>query len=409
MPTNSSGVPELAELRALLALVQTQGLGPRRIDKLLRRCGSARAALAGGETLWRELALPAAVIAELKAPQWPLVERTLAWADHQRAWLLVRSDAEYPAALREIPDAPVVLFGVGDVAVLGEPQLGIVGSRNPTPGGIRTTEEFAAALARLGLVITSGLAMGVDTAAHQGALTSGRTIAVLGTGPDRIYPRSNRDLARHIIEAGALVSEFPPGVGPHGSHFPRRNRIISGLSLGVLVTEAAPRSGSLITARHAVEQGREVFAIPGSIQNPLARGCHALIRDGAKLIDSIDQLLEELLPQLKPLIGDRAENPLEAGAPGGSPRSPERTARTDGGGASAVLAAADAEGPARAGTEAVDAEHCKLLELLGYEPLTPDELIERSALPAREVASSLLILELQGLVTAHPGGRYSRC
>jgi DNA processing protein len=176
-----------------------------------------------------------------------------------------------------------------------------------------------------------------------------------------------------------LVSEFPPGVGPQASHFPRRNRLISGLSLGVLVTEAAPRSGSLITARHAAEQGRDVFAIPGSIHNPLARGCHALIRDGAKLIDSIDQLLEELLPQLKPLL-EQGDAPATAV-----------------GAASITMAGAE-----------FDADQHKLLELLGHDPITPDELIARSGLPAREVASSLLLFELNGLVNAHPGGRYSR-
>ncbi|MBK1650349.1 DNA-processing protein DprA [Rhabdochromatium marinum] len=379
------GAPATEEVRSLLALLQTSGLGPRRIAKLLTHGGSAQAALAAGERLWRELSLPAATIAELGQPNWARVDETLRWVEHARAWLLLRSDPAYPPRLAELHDAPPVLFGVGDVTVLCEPQLAIVGSRNPTPGGVETTREFAAALARLGLVITSGLAMGIDTAAHQGALAGGRTVAVLGTGPDQIYPRGNRELARRIIDAGALVSEFPPGVGPHSSHFPRRNRIISGLSLGVLVTEAAPRSGSLITARQAVEQGREVFAIPGSIHNPLARGCHALIRDGAKLIDSIDQLLEELLPQLKPLI--------ECAAPAPAPASPGPVA-----GPAAVSAADDG----------LTADQRQLLEHLGYDPITPDELIQRSGWPAREVASSLLLLELQDLVLAHPGGRYSR-
>jgi DNA processing protein len=367
------------ELRALVALVQISGLGPRRIETLLHHHGSALAALEAGEAAWHDLRLPAAVVAELRQPDWAQVEQTQRWAEHDQAWLLARSDPDYPPRLAEIADAPPLLFGVGDRAVLREPQLGMVGSRNPSPDGIETTRAFAAALAELGLVITSGLASGVDTAAHQGALEKGRTLAVLGTGPDQIYPHANRDLARRIMHAGALVSEFPPGVGPKAGHFPRRNRLISGLSLGILVTEAAQRSGSLITARHAAEQGREVFAIPGSIHNPLARGCHALIRDGAKLIDSIDQLLEELLPQLRPLT--RAE-----AVPARTPIAAVPTV-TDSG---------------------LDAGQRKILDCLGYDPIAPDELIERSALPAREVASTLLLLELHGLIKAHPGGRYTR-
>lgn len=374
--------PSTDERRSLIALVQTQGLGPRRIDRLLSRCGSARAALAAGERGWRELGLPDETLAALGRPDWQRVDQTLQWAEQANHWMLARSDPAYPPRLAEIADAPPLLFGVGDSSLLQEPQLGIVGSRNPTASGAETTGAFAAALAELGLTITSGLAMGVDSAAHWGALSRGRTIAVLGTGPDRIYPSRNRDLAHRIADAGALVSEFPPGVGPQASHFPRRNRIISGLSLGVLVTEAALRSGSLITARHAVEQGREVFAIPGSIHNPLARGCHALIRDGAKLIDSIDELLEELLPQLKPL--------------------------TEFSGKSGNAAPIAQDGDSASPIAVLDADQRKLLELLGYDPISADELIARSQLPAREVSSTLLLLELEGLICAHPGGRYSR-
>lgn len=377
--------PLSAEQRALIALVQIPGLGPKRVDALLACHGSALAALEAGETAWRELRLPAATLAELRQPDWARVDHIQRWAEHQQAWVLARTDPHYPARLAELADAPPVLFGVGDQSVLNEPQLGVVGSRNPSPDGIETTRAFAAALAELGLAITSGLAMGVDTAAHQGALETGRTVAVLGTGPDRIYPEANRELARRIMHSGVLVSEFPPGVGPRAGHFPRRNRIISGLSLGILVTEAAQRSGSLITARHAIEQGREVFAIPGSIHNPLARGCHALIRDGAKLIDSLDQLLEELLPQLKPLT--------QTG------RASSQTAPTQ------TDVASD---PATAAAVELDAEQRRVLDCLGHDPITPDELIERSALPAREVASTLLLLELWGLVQARPGGRYTR-
>ena len=196
-------------------------------------------------------------------------------------------DAAYPALLKQIADPPPLLFVRGDRDYLAQPQLAIVGSRNPTHTGRALAREFAAHLASFGLTITSGLASGIDGAAHQGAIEAGgTTLAVTGTGLDRVYPARHRDLAHRVAENGALVTEFPPGTAPLAANFPRRNRLISGLSLGTLVVEAALRSGSLITARSALEQGREVFAIPGSIHNPLARGCHALIRDGAKLVES---------------------------------------------------------------------------------------------------------------------------
>jgi DNA processing protein len=249
-----------------------------------------------------------------------------------------------------------------------------VGSRNPTPAGSETTREFASHLAACGLTIASGLAIGIDGAAHEGALEGGRTVAVLGTGPDRVYPAAHRDLARRIAANGALVTEYAPGSKALGSNFPRRNRIISGLSLGALVTEAALKSGSLITARYAVEQGREVFAIPGSIHNPLARGCHSLIRDGAKLVETAGDILEELAPLLDSLSRDRAQ-PSRAGAP---------------------------PAPGR------DAEYRVLLDALGHDPLSADELIRRTDLPAETVASMLLLLELEGSVSSCPGGRYCR-
>ena len=344
--------------------------------RLLARFGEAAAVRrASAETLER-LGLGDQAIAALRSPDRVGIDRALAWSEQPQAHILTLSDPRDPRLLKEIPDPPPVLYVRGDPLVLSEPQIAIVGSRNPTPGGLETTRDFAAYLASLGLVITSGLALGVDAAAHAGALTTGRTIAVLGTGPDRVYPAAHRELARRIASNGALVSEFPPGTGPHGSHFPRRNRIISGLSLGTLVTEAAPKSGSLITARYAADQGREVFAIPGSIHNPLARGCHALIRQGAKLIDSADQLLEELAPQLRRFT-------LDAEGPGAS-------------------------GPGTDGPPTVDDDHRQLLACMGHDPVAPDELIVRSGLPAQSVSSMLLLLELQGYVSSHPGGRYSR-
>jgi DNA processing protein len=270
-----------------------------------------------------------------------------------------------------------VLYVQGDPEVLADPQLAIVGSRNPTPSAVETTREMARHLAACGLTVTSGLAIGIDGAAHEGALLAGRTLAVLGTGPDRVYPAVHRQLARRIAEGGALVSEFPPGVGPRPENFPRRNRIISALSLGTLVTEAALRSGSLITARLAGEQGREVFAVPGSIHNPLARGCHALIKEGAKLVETAGDILEELAPTLRPFTR-RGEDQL---SPADAVRSRE---------------------------EALDEDYRALLAALGHDPVPTDILVRRTGIAANDISSMLLLLELEGYVSSQPGGRYSR-
>jgi DNA processing protein len=282
----------------------------------------------------------------------------------------------YPPLLARLDDAPPVLFVDGDVAVLGEPQLAIVGSRNPTAAGRDTAFDFAAELARAGLTITSGLAAGIDTAAHEGALAAGgRTVAVCGTGLDITYPPANQALARRIAAAGAVVSEFPAGTPPRPENFPRRNRVLSGLALGVLVIEAAQRSGSLITARLAGEQGREVFAVPGSIHNPLARGCHRLIRDGAKLVESVADVLAEL-------------SPLAAAAGAAPPPQASDSARDSG--------------------RALDSEYEMLLNALGFEPVDVDTLVARTGYAASSVCSMLLILELRGEVESRAGGRCCR-
>jgi DNA processing protein len=298
--------------------------------------------------------------------------------DELQAWLsqpghhfLTADDPRYPRALLAIGEtAP--LFALGDPEVLQQRQLAIVGSRHPTPAGLDNTRDFAAELASRGLVITSGLALGVDGAAHEAALAAGGlTVAVCGTGLDRVYPARHRDLARRIAEHGVLISEFPPGTPPLPGHFPRRNRLISGLSMGVLVVEAALNSGSLITARTATGQGREVFAIPGSIHNPLARGCHRLIRDGAKLVESVDDILEEIAPQLgmfSPLARHSAATPEDA--------------------------------------PTIECGHRQLLTAIGFEPARVDTLVERTGLTAEAVSSMLLILELRGLVAQAPGGAY---
>lgn len=367
-------------LRAWLTLVQAPGIGPRLIARLMARFGGAEAALAADAATLRGLGIPAAAIESLRRPDEAGLDRLLGWAQQMGAAILTRDDPAHPPLLAQIPDAPGVLYLRGDPGLLSDPQLAIVGSRNPTPQGIETTRALARHLAGCGLTITSGLALGVDGAAHRGALEAGRTIAVLGTGLDRVYPAAHRDLARRIAETGALVSELPPDSPARAENFPRRNRIISGLCLGTLVTEAALGSGSLITARLAGEQGREVFAMPGSIHNPLARGCHALIRDGARLVECAQDILAELAPALGPIAA-------QAAGARGSGAAPD------------LGRAPDEEPP-------LDADYQRLLTALGHDPVAVDDLIRRTGLPADSVASMLLLLELQGRVSSYAGGRY---
>ncbi len=295
------------------------------------------------------------------------------WLQQENHHLLMLGDDAYPELLAGIGGAPTQLYVAGDPELLHLPALAIVGSRNPTGGGARNAFEFARHLGAMGFCIVSGLAQGIDAAAHRGALAAGApTIAFLGHGIDRVYPACNRELAHEIARHGALVSEFPLGMAPTRALFPQRNRLISGISFGTLVVEAARRSGSLITARLAAEQGREVFAIPGSIHNPLTRGCHQLIRQGAKLVEAA----EDIIAELAPLVGHL----LEA-----------------------------MEAPTAAGEATVDAdpEYVKLLDALGHDPVSIDELVERSGLTIDHVSSMLLILELEGTIEKLSGGRYS--
>ncbi len=296
----------------------------------------------------------------------------LEWLGAPGSHVIAISDDRYPPLLREIPDPPPLLYLRGDPALLSQPQIAIVGSRNPTPGGSDNARAFAQALGAAGLAIVSGMAAGIDASAHRASLEAGvATIAVLGTGINRVYPASHHALAHEIAGRGVLISDLPFGAGPRKEHFPRRNRLIAGLALGVLVVEAAKQSGSLITARLAGEYGREVFAIPGSIHSPLARGCHALIRAGAKLVESAGDVLEELRPLH-----------LDAGLAHTIARLPE-----------------SAELPGQLEN---------FLLHLGHDPVGFDTLVERSALTAAEVSSMLTELELYGRVASLPGGRYQR-
>jgi DNA processing protein len=370
------------ELEAWLILMRAPGIHAGSLRKLLQDvpsvCELARASRLRTPD-------PASIAADL---------RWLAQPDHH---FLPLDSPRYPALLADIPDAPIGLFVRGDPDALNLPQLAIVGSRNPTAAGNDNARHFAAHLAQSGLAITSGLAIGIDAAAHRGALQAGgRTIAVCGTGLDIDYPRANAGLAVQIASGGALVSEFPLGTPAAKGNFPRRNRIISGLALGTLVVEAAVQSGSLITARLAADQGREVFAIPGSIHNPLARGCHRLIRQGAQLVETADDIFVEL----RALAGALRANSIE---PRGRSQVLTRSELSNNTGATSKTAE-----PQALFTPVLDKEYEILLDALGFEPASVDVLIARTGLKADEVASMLLILELEAHIDACPGGLYVR-
>ncbi len=354
-------------LASWLQLTLTPGLGAATIRGLLKQFGLPENILAATRVQLERTAGPAA--AELLRPEAiaPAIERALRWTQEPGHAIVTLADAAYPRLLLEIPDPPPLLYAIGRVELLGRPSLAVVGSRNATAQGARDAEQFAKAFSAAGLTIVSGLALGIDAAAHRGALAAASsTIAVFGTGVDVIYPRQNAPLAERIAESGLLLSEFPLGFSALAHNFPRRNRLISGLAQGCLVIEAALASGSLITARAAAEQGREVFALPGSIHSPLTKGCHALIKQGAKLVESAEDVLAELTAF-------------------------RRT------GFASTSAAAD---PA--------AQPEALLTHMGFDPVDLDSLCARSALPAERVSAELLRLELAGRIAALPGGLYQR-
>ncbi|MGJ7472949.1 DNA-processing protein DprA [Pseudomonas fulva] len=306
-----------AELEARLRLHCLPETGLRRFSTLIEAFGSASSALSAPGAAWRALGIPHASIDARRSPQVrDAASAAMRWLERPGQQLLMWDSPDYPALLAEIDDAPPLLFVAGNVSLLSRPQLAIVGSRRATPPAVDTAGAFARYLAQAGFVVTSGLAVGIDGAAHRAALQAGgATIGVLGTGLEKLYPQRHKPLAQAMIDNGsALVSEYPLDAGPLPGNFPRRNRIISGLSLGVLVVEASLASGSLITARLAAEQGREVYAIPGSIHHPGAKGCHQLIRDGALLVESVEQILETLQgwQNLPPAAADTFDHPLLA-------------------------------------------------------------------------------------------------
>lgn len=385
------------ELKAWLILMRAPGIHAGSLRKLLEHTASIPALISASPATLRAGGANDSVVAWLQAPDLALIAADLRWLEHPSHHFLPIGSPEYPALLTELPDAPVGLFVSGDPAALSLPQLAVVGSRNPSTAGIDNARDFASHLARSGLAITSGLAIGIDAAAHRAAIhAGGRTIAVCGTGLDIDYPRANAGLAAMIASSGALVSEFPLGTPAAKGNFPRRNRIISGLALGTLVVEAAVQSGSLITARLAAEQGREVFAIPGSIHNPLARGCHRLIRQGAKLVETADDIFDEL----EALAGALQATIEPRRLPRVLSRSSEIASNS-----SAAAKTAEAEALF---APVLDKEYEILLDALGFEPASVDVLIARTGLRADEVASMLLILELEAHIDACPGGLYVR-
>ena len=361
------------ELAAWMRLTATPGLGPATCRALLAGLGLPDSIFsATREQLLRVVSrsIADALRSEPDAALIDLIARTQTWSREAGNHIITLADPRYPKGLLEITDPPPLLYAKGRVDRFDGPALAIVGSRNATAQGLMDARRFAEALAAAGHTIVSGLATGIDAAAHEGALDAGTsgasTIAVIGTGPDIVYPAAHRALAHRIAEHGLIIGEFPLGVAAVAHHFPMRNRIIAGLSRGVLVVEAAARSGSLITARLAAESGREVFAIPGSIHSPLSKGCHQLIRQGAKLVDSVADILDEL---------------------GASSASPP---------------------PSKPAPVKVGADDATLLAHIGFDPVTADDLAARTGIATAQLASRLLDLELAGHIARLPGGRVQR-
>lgn len=355
-----------------LRLLCTPGLGPVSIGKLIAAFGDPATACDASAAQWQSLGLDR-LRAQLLTADAPSVTQAHDWlSSDPRHHLLNLLDPDYPPLLKAIDNPPAALFVVGARGLLCAPQLGVVGARTATPQGLDNARQFSAELARRGVVITSGLALGIDGAAHQGALDQkGGTIAVCGTGLDRVYPARHKHLAHAILaEGGVLISEYLPGTPAKTENFPRRNRIIAGLSLGILVVEASPQSGSLITAKLGADQGREIFAIPGSIHNPLARGCHALIRQGAKLVENVDDIFIELQPKLHEWVNVQAAT---------QPASPTPAVTTN-------------------------PESQRVLQALGEEILGIDDLVRLTGLPAAQVHQCLLMLELDGHVGSSVSG-----
>ncbi len=359
------------ELAQWIRLEQTPGVGLETARKLLNSFGLPENIFSTAfSTLQKVVSerIAHALIAPPSDDIRTLIDKTLAWAEQPGNRVLTLADADYPKALLDIADPPLMLYAKGRLEMLSTPALAVVGSRNATTQGMLNAEKFSEVLSQAGLTIISGMALGIDTAAHQGGLRgAGSTIAIIGTGADIVYPARNRNLAHQIAAEGCILSEYALGTPAIASNFPRRNRIISGLAQGVLVIEAAAQSGSLITARMAAEQGRDVFAIPGSIHSPLSKGCHLLIKQGAKLVESAQDVLEEIKLHHK--------QPVQA-------ISTARTTKT--------------------------AIASPILNSIGFDPVAPDALASRCELDIADVNAQLLILELESQIERLPGGMVRR-
>ncbi len=386
-----------------LALLRAPGVGPVKFARLVKHFGDPRRVFEADRSEWQALNLKDNLLNYLQKPNWQAVETDMQWLAQPNHYLLTQDHLDYPSLLRDINSSPPVLFVQGDCGLLSCQQLAIVGTRHPTSEAEQTARAFAEYLSHQGLIITSGMALGIDGASHWGALASaGKTIAVAGTGLDRIYPAQHRDLAHKITETGALVSEFPLNTPVRRDHFPLRSRIISGLSLGTLVIEAPERSGALYAARHAFKQGREVFAIPGSIHNPLVKGCHQLIKEGAKLVETATDILDELKTDypispsqthLKKSEISTHVTPIEQ-----FDSAPHLTEKNQ---------TISFQNQKKIPPDLED-DQARLLTYLEAGPTSIDYLVEQSGLTAGEISSMLLILELRGLVAVQSGGLIAR-
>ncbi|MFM7130577.1 MAG: DNA-processing protein DprA [bacterium] len=406
-----------AMVRDMLALVLVQGVGPVMIRSLLNEFGTASAAIRAGVTRIRQVDHVGPKLAEkiARAGDNPDIEQELKLCREHGVSVLLQSDDDFPEAIRSLNDCPAMLFVKGRIEPIDRLAVGVVGSRRSTHYGRRMAEKLSTSLARSGMTVISGLARGIDEAAHRGALNGGgRTLAVLANGLAQIYPPEMEPLARDIMKNGALISEMPMGHPPMAELFIRRNRIISGLSLGVVVVEAALRSGSLSTARHAMEQNREVFAVPGPADSLTSQGCHRLIRDGAKLVESVTDIIEELRTQVRNIVGEVAEaqqmrlfEMADSDTETGAEPEPERPAGPE---AKPVPAqgkprARKAETPAAAN---LSPDEQSLLDLIGDEPVPADVLMSKAALPSGRVLALLSLMEMRRLIRRYPGPAYSR-
>ena len=383
------------DFEAWFRLLTWPGVTRPMARRLLRALGSPQAALGASASQWAEAAGPAAAqVLSTPDPQANArLQLALAWlAGHAARQVLTLDDAAYPPPLLHCGDPPLMLFLEGRAELLQRPSVAVVGSRQATPQGLAHAQQFASVLSQAGVTVVSGLATGIDGAAHEGALAgAGSTLAVIGTGPDIVYPARHRGLWRRVAQDGLVVSEHAPGTPPLAHHFPHRNRLIAGLTRGTLVVEATLKSGSLITARLAMEGGREVFAVPGSIQSPQARGCHELIRQGAQLVESAQEILETLGLAASPTVSAASSGPTVSTTTATAPDGPDGPCPTD---EPALPDAGTPEG--------------RLLRAMGHDPVSLDALVGRTGDAASVLGARLLELELQGLVARLPGGRFQR-